>query len=118
MKSTSLLFAFALLLISCSKKDDTEPEITINPTNELVGTIWQRTLQSDVYNYLEFKTNKELEFSSNFKGELSVPLALPYTLNEKKLVYKGDGRNYTGTISGDTLTVIGNAGLLIYVKIK
>lgn len=119
MKSTLLSLAFALLFISCSKKDNKEPDVTIDPTNELAGTVWQRTINPDLYNYLEFKTFKEVEFSSKHNGELSNPLVRPYTLNEKKVVYTGDGFNYTGMISGDTLAVMGTSGFLMtYVKIR
>jgi|GEM_PF-5591485 len=118
MKSTLHSLFLALLLISCSKKDNIESNITIDPTNELVGTVWQRTLNPDLYNYLQFKTSKEVEFSSKYNGELSTALALPCTLNEKNLVYTHGRINYTGTISRDTLPIMGTAGLMIYVKVK
>ncbi|MCF0075673.1 hypothetical protein LZD49_34695 [Dyadobacter sp. CY261] len=119
MKLTLLSLSIVLLLISCTKKDNIEPDVIIDPTNELVGTTWQRTLNPDLFNYLEFKTGKEVAFSSKWNGELSTALIRPHTLNEKKVVYTSDGFNYTGTISGDTLAVMGTAGfLMIYVKIK
>jgi DUF2075 family protein len=119
MKSILLSIAFALLLISCSKKDNTEPDITIDPTNELVGTVWQRTINPELYNYLEFKTGKEVEFSSKQNGELSSPLVRSYTLNDKKVVYTIEGFNYTGMVSGDTLAVMGTSGFLMtYIKIR
>ena len=118
MKSTLLSLFLVLLLISCSKKDNIESSITIDPTNELVGTVWQRTLNPDLYNYLQFKTSKEVEFSSKYNGELSTPLALPYTLKEKNVVYTHGTITYPGTISRDTLSIVGTAGLMIYVKVK
>jgi len=123
MKSMLLSLAFLLLMISCSKGDKTEPDITpditINPTNELVGTIWQRTINPDHYNYLEFKTAKDVEFSSKHHGEQSSPLVRPYTLTDKKVVYNSDGFNYTGMLSGDTLGVMGTAGFLMtYIKVR
>lgn len=119
MKSTLLSVVIAFLLVSCSKKDNTEPDLTIDPTNELVGTTWQRTISPDLYNYLEFKNGKEVELSSNYKGELSIPMALPYTLTEKTVVYTSNGFNYEGIISADTLLVMGTAGFLMtYVKLN
>ncbi|MCF0063741.1 hypothetical protein MUK70_00170 [Dyadobacter chenwenxiniae] len=119
MKSILLSLSLAFLFISCKKKDNIEPDVIIDPTNELVGTTWQRTLNPDLYNYLEFKTGREVEFSSKFNGKLSIAITRPYTLDEKKVVYTSDGFNYTGTIINDTLAVMGTAGLLmIYVKIK
>jgi hypothetical protein len=119
MKSTLLSLVIALLLVSCSKKDNnTEPDLTIEPTNELVGTTWQRSINPELYNYLEFKNGKEVEFSSKYKGELSIPAALPYTLKEKTVVYTGNGFNYTGTISADTMSVMGTVGMMTYVKLN
>ncbi|MEO6287252.1 MAG: hypothetical protein ABIN80_00030 [Dyadobacter sp.] len=117
MKSTLFSLAFTLFLISCSKKENAPPDITIEPTNELVGTIWQRNLNPELYNYLEFKNTKEVEFSSKYKSELSIPVAHPYTLKEKTVVYRSNGFNYTGTISADTMLVMGTAGLMTYVKL-
>jgi hypothetical protein len=118
MKSTLLSIFFALLVISCIKKENVEPEIVIEPTNELVGTTWQRTLIPNRYNYLKFKTGKEVEFWSKYDGELSTLSPHPYTLKGKEVVYLSNGFHYTGTLSGDTLTVMGTAGILVYVKIK
>lgn len=119
MKSVLVALAFALLTISCKKKETIEPDIVvIDPTNELVGTSWQRTLNPNFYNYLEFKTYYEVQFSSKYNGEQSVPLVRPYTLNGKKVVYISEGFHYTGEISGDTLNVMGTAGPMIYVKLK
>jgi hypothetical protein len=118
MKSILLSIFFALLVISCIKKENVEPEIVIEPTNELVGTTWQRTLIADRYNYLNFKTSKEVEFWSKYDGELSTLSLHPYTLKGKEVVYLSNGFHYTGTLSGDTLTVMGTAGILVYVKIK
>ncbi|WAC10939.1 hypothetical protein [Dyadobacter pollutisoli] len=118
MKSALLLLIVVLLSVSCSKKDNTEPELTIDPTNELVGTTWQRTINPDLFNYLKFKNGKEVEFSSKFKSEVSIPAALPYTFKEKTVVYAGNGFNYTGTISADTMSVMGTAGMMTYVKLN
>ena len=113
MKSTLLSLFFALLVISCTKKENVELE----PTNELVGTTWQRTLIPDRYNYLKFKTSKEVEFWSKYDGDLSTLSPYPYTLKGKE-VYISNGFHYTGTLSGDTLTAMGAVGIMIYVKIK
>jgi hypothetical protein len=118
MKSTLLSIFFALLVIGCTKKEKVEPEIVIEPTNELLGTTWQRTLVPDRYNYLKFKTSKEVEFWSKYDGELSALSPHPYTLKGKEVVYISNGFHYTGILSNDTLTVTGTAGILIYVKIK
>jgi hypothetical protein len=119
MKLSLLPLAFTLLSISCSKKNNPEPEKSNDITNELVGTSWQRTLNPDLYNYLDFKTGKEVAFTSKLNGELSIPLVSPYTLNKNNVVYTSDGFNYSGTISGDTLAVMGTTGfLMIYVKVK
>ncbi|MCE7064870.1 hypothetical protein [Dyadobacter sp. CY326] len=119
MKSTLLTLALTLSLISCQKKNNVEPDIIIiNPTNELVGTSWQRTLNPNLYNYLEFKTHNEVDFFSNYNGEQSTTLTSPYTLNRKNVIYVSNGFNYTGEISGDTMTVMGTAGPMIYVKLK
>ncbi|WP_159469841.1 hypothetical protein [Dyadobacter sp. 3J3] len=125
MKNLVPVLLFTLIFLSCSKKQKTEDPV-IEPTNELVGTIWERYLtkfpenNKDLYNYLSFKTASEVEFSSKFdRVELTTaPIIFPYSYDSKKVVYSGDGYNYTGTFSGDTLKVIGTAGILYYTKMK
>ncbi|GLU51425.1 hypothetical protein [Dyadobacter frigoris] len=125
MKKLLPVLLFTFIFLSCSKKDKAEEPIIV-PTNELVGTTWERYLtkfpenNKDLYNYLSFKTASEVEFTSKLdKVELTTdPIIFPYTYDSKKVVYRGDGYNYTGTFAGDTLKVIGTAGILVYIKVK
>lgn len=118
MKSTLFSLVFMLLFISCSKKRNVEPDPEPDVTNELVGTKWKRVLGAVIVDYLEFKTGKEVEYSAKDNNQIYILRRHPYTLNGKTVVYTSDGFNYTGTISGDTMTVVGTADYLIYVKMK
>jgi hypothetical protein len=120
MKTTLLSIILVLVLVSCSKKDNNDPipEKEVELTNELVGTTWQRKLSPSLAYYLRFKTGKIVEFSSNNNGYIRTPIDHIYSFNERKVIYTSEGYNYTGTISGDTMTIVGTAGYLIYVKMK
>lgn len=125
MKELLSVLFLAILFLSCSKKEK-EEDSRIEPMNELVGTTWERYLtkfpenNKVLYNYLSFKTTSEVEFTSKLdKVELTAdPLIFQYSYESKKVVYGSEGYNYAGTFSGDTLKIIGTAGILLYIKFK
>ena len=96
------------------------------PKNALTGTVWKRyefkdpEKNSEVSSYLWFMTRSQVEYSSkNDKMEhLISPIVKSYTYDSQKVEYVIEGYHYTGTVSGDSLTIVGTAGYLYYKRFQ